>query len=317
MKRAGFTLIELAITLAIIGLIIGGSFKALKMMRERNKIYEAKEQVNSAKDAVLGFAMKWVDLPTVAEFTSTLSPVSGTEKPILYFTDPALANNIDVCAFNTINLTLVDNSATPVRTINNIAFIVVASGPNYNMQTAVDTSVTPNIVNIYDPSTQIDDNMSDFKRAQPYDDIVKWVTLTELQENVKCKDRPLRIVNDSLPSAYEDLPYSATLVIDGNYSVPTSSSCTFTPLPDYNDFTYSPITYKITSSSTSRTLGVAVVNCTFTADGRTVSKPFSIAVNPAMGGGSGGTGTLPQGASCTADNQCQSGRCLPSNKCAH
>ena len=184
MKRQAFTLIELAISLSIIGLMIGGSFQATKALRERTKIAEAKEQIKAAKDAVMGYAMEWVDLPTSTEFDANISPNTGTLKPISYFIDPILANDVDICAFKTTNLKVV----TPDRNITDVAFVVAAAGPNYNMQTTLDTSVTPNTVNIYGADKLVNNNF--------YDDIVESVTLAELQGNVNCSKNKLVIIND-------------------------------------------------------------------------------------------------------------------------
>jgi len=279
MKKRGFTLIELAITMTIIGLIIGGSFKAVKMMRERNKTYEAKENIKSATDAVIGYSLEWVDLPTQAEFND-ISPVKGQQKPLFYFSDPALANDKDICAFQTTNLRVVDKSGATDHNIDNIAFVIASDSINYNMQTGVDTSTTPNEIKVYSPSTKVDDNGSDFIRASDeYDDIVRWVTLSELKQKVNCGDHPLKIVNNSLPSTDTTSSYSATIVVDGNYTAPSSSDCTF-DIPYNTSFSYDDTNYEITNSTPTRPSGTAVVHCSVTADGRTVNKNFAITINP-------------------------------------
>ncbi|MCW8821206.1 MAG: hypothetical protein OQK45_03180, partial [Sulfurovum sp.] len=180
------------------------------------------------------------------------------------------------------NLNVIDNSVSPARTISNVAFVIAHESANYNMQTAIDTTSTPNVVTIYGPATTADDSTTYPNINRPtdqYDDIVKWVTLAELQRNVRCNDNPLRIVNDKLPDTTSTtLTYSATIVIDGNFSVPTSS-CTISA-PYTTSFQYIPSTYTITNLTLSRPSGTAIINCSFSADGRTVSKPFVITINP-------------------------------------
>jgi len=287
MNRKAFTLIELAIVLMVIGLVAGGSFKVLNSMRERNRISEAKAYVNAAVDAVIGDAMEWDNLTDVTNFDQNISPVkgeiiSGTLKmPLHYFPDSTLINN-PICAKITTNLNVIDNSVSPARTISNVAFVIAHESANYNMQTALNSSVTPNTVTIYGPNTPADDDITFPNINRPtdeYDDIVKWVTLSELQKDIRCSDSQLRIVNNSLPETNTTLPYSATIVIDGNYSVPTANNCTFNSTYT-SDFTYNTNTHTISSITPSRPTGTAVVNCTFTADGRTVSKPFVITINP-------------------------------------
>ncbi len=283
MNRKAFTLVELAIVLMVIGLLVGGSFKVMKSMRDRNKITEAKNAVNAAVDAVTGDAMEWTSLVTVPNFNQNLSPVKGQtvaagvlKMPLHYFPDNTLIAN-PVCSQTVTNLNVIDNSVSPARTISNVAFVVAHESANYNMQTAIDTTSTPNVVTIYGPATTADDSTTYPNINRPtdqYDDIVKWVTLAELQRNVRCNDNPLRIVNNNLPDTDTTLPYNATIVLDGNYTPPTSNSCTSSE----PSFSYNNLTHTISLSSP-RTTGTAVVNCTFTADGRTVSKPFVITIN--------------------------------------
>ena len=280
MNRKAFTLVELAIVITIIGVLVGGSFKVLKSMRDRNKMTEAKEYVNIAKDTTIGYSMEWIDLPTQTEFNDDLSPTKGTnEGDIFYFADPQLANDDDICSFNSTDLDVtIYDSGTITRTIDNIAFVVAARSVNYNMQTGVKEpgSSSPYEVRIDDPGATVDRNSSDFVRtSDEYDDIVKWVTLSELQQHARCSDKPLRIVNDKLPDTDTTLLYNATIVLDGNYTPPTSNNCTSSE----SSFSYNNVTH-IISLSSPRATGTAVVNCTFTADGRTVSKPFVITINP-------------------------------------
>ncbi|MDQ1244561.1 MAG: hypothetical protein QG567_1202 [Campylobacterota bacterium] len=193
MRRTAFTLIELAIALTIIGLMIGGSFQAVKAMREKSKVAEAKEQVRASKDAILGYVGKWPNLPSGTEFQDDLSPVKNNQHAIFYASDAVLSTiNNDICAYNTTALKIVDNGAVPPRTIDDVAFVVAHEGANYNMQTALNA----NVVNIYAPSAKLDNNATPVNIVDFYDDIVEWVTLDELQRNVDCSQNKLVILND-------------------------------------------------------------------------------------------------------------------------
>lgn len=109
MQKRAFTLIELAIVLSIIGLIIGGSFQSIRSMRERNKIAEAKEQIETTKNAIIGYALMWPNLPSNAEFEANISITTSSQTPIFYAVDSNLSNiNNDICAFDTTNLALVE-----------------------------------------------------------------------------------------------------------------------------------------------------------------------------------------------------------------
>ncbi len=201
MKKNGFTLVELAIVLAVIGILLGGGFKFLKMQREKEKTQEAKFYVKEAKDAIVGYATKYVDLPTWSEFANELSPlkskVDDLNKTFFYFADPNLANDQDICTFDTTNLNVeVYQNGSLDHTIDNVAFVVAAQGANGNIQTGVSGS-SPYVVKVYDYSAKEDDNSYDYTREENYDDIVKWMTLDELQTAVRCSDNKLTFVTDS------------------------------------------------------------------------------------------------------------------------
>ena len=299
MSRRAFTLVELAVVLTVLGLVVGGSFKVIKSMRERNSISESKDAVEAAIDAVTGDAMEWDSLISVPDFNQNLSPLKGIKlssgilkMPIHYLPDNTLIVS-PICSKTSTNLNIIDNSVSPARIIQNVAFVIAHESSNNNMQTALDTTSTPNTVSIYGAATAADDNTAYPNINRPtdeYDDIVQWVTLAQLQKDVRCSDNPLRIVNDKLPDTLDTATsYSATIVIDGNYSTPTSN-CTVSA-PYTGVFIYNASTHTITST-TSKTSGTAVVNCTVNADGRSVSKPFVITINADA---SAGSGTPPTG----------------------
>lgn len=301
MKKRAFTLVELAIALTIIGLLVGGSFKVMKMMREKAKTQEAKEQVIAAKNAVLGYVIEYPNLPSVAEFDANLSTSKDPNHPIFYAADVTLSNpNYDVCAFNSTALKVNNRGST----IDNVAFVVAHEGANYNMQTALNGSV----VNIYAPFTQIDDNATLINRAEDYDDIVEWVTLEQLKNEIGCANRPFRFITDKLPNAkvgvtYPDLNVSAEakLVVENNISA-VNITCNPTSL---NGINYDNINFKFSGTPTVAT--TAKFTCTATENppsSRTITKDFVISIDPYL--------NKPKGESCTNDSECASGICVGS-----
>jgi prepilin-type N-terminal cleavage/methylation domain-containing protein len=54
--KKGFTLIELSIALVIIGLLIGGSMQMMSSLSKRAKVTEAKQQLDTLKERIIGFA---------------------------------------------------------------------------------------------------------------------------------------------------------------------------------------------------------------------------------------------------------------------
>ncbi len=210
MKKNGFTLIELAIVLMIIGLVIGGGFKLLKAQREKEKSLEAKEYVKTAKENLVGFAMGKLYLPDWETFKESLSPINSPDlnKSFFYFPSDDLVpldpNNpdVDICSYNSTTLTLkVYNGANLVRTVENVAFVLAAQGPNGNIQTNAqyDNANSKWIVKTYlANSKRVDDNGYDYTNPHDYyDDIVDYEKLESLQEKIDCKENRLKILNDS------------------------------------------------------------------------------------------------------------------------
>ena len=303
MKKRAFTLVELAITMTIIGLIIGGSFKAAKMMRERSKIYEAKENLRAAADAVIGYSLEYVDLPTIENFDENISTAQGNQKPLFYAVDGSLSVGDDICAFEHTNLRIVDDSGSSTHTIDDIAFVIATDSVNYNIQTAVDESTTPNEVHIYTPGTaDIDDNPSDFTRPEEYDDIVKWVTLRELQQKVRCSDKPFRFINDRLPNAVVGQAYSATLYVENNIT-PVTISCT--PVND-KGINFQGTFFSFDGNASGA--GTSSRECSATEaspSARVINKRYVITIDP--DNSSSGGGTTPPAACSTHSNQ---GQCV-------
>ena len=309
MKRKAFTLIELAIALTIIGLMIGGSFQAVKAMRERTKVSEAKEQIRAAKDAVMGYVIMYPNLPSNSEFQSDLTPTKSTQHTIFYAADTSLSTiNNDICAYNATNLNVIDNGVTPAKVIPNVAFVLAHESANSNMQTALNALDTPNVVNIYGPSSKVDDNTTPVNIVDFYDDTVEWVTLAELQRNVDCSSKPFRFLNDRLPNGIVNTPYSATLYVENNIS---SANINCTPTPNHNISFTDPDFSGIPDTS-----GTALLNCVATETSpatRTITKQYLITIDPDTSIGGTGTTLLPNGSDCQNNKDCASNNCAQAN----
>ena len=191
MKKNAFTLIELSIVLVIIGLIIGGSFKVLKTMRENAKITNAKNDVEAAKNAVVGNTiLNRNTLPDQTFFHKNLSPVKNNQHPLLYEYATDLDKN-NICSLTSTDLTVKkykwNNTKTAEeldRTIQNIAFVIASRSLDNYMQ----TEKLNNNVDYHAPFIKIGNHH--------YDDMVEWVTLGELKSQLNCVKTGLKILND-------------------------------------------------------------------------------------------------------------------------
>jgi len=79
-SQNGFTLVEMAIVLALIGLILGTGLTLLTAQHEQRHIEETKARLDEAREALIGFAIARGRLPCPATITSNgeEDPVGGT-----------------------------------------------------------------------------------------------------------------------------------------------------------------------------------------------------------------------------------------------
>ncbi|SNZ02872.1 prepilin-type N-terminal cleavage/methylation domain-containing protein [Persephonella hydrogeniphila] len=217
MNKKGFTLIELAMVLVIVGLLLGLGLTAFSILVKRAKVKETKEKVNAAVEAVLGYTYSTSKLPDLTKFSSIVREKKDAYgKDLVYIYDSGLT---DYCGrLNThITVEICSDAActSPTQTVENVAFIVLSGDGNFNNQTAGSEEVsTDKTIKVYEYGVNVDNYSGDFARVEAYDDIVKWVTIEELHEKEACK--PLKIDNyQNLPDAVEDTPYSAKVSVSG------------------------------------------------------------------------------------------------------
>jgi prepilin-type N-terminal cleavage/methylation domain-containing protein len=191
----GLTLIEVAIVLVILGLLLGLGGGLISMLTKRAKIVESRETVDAAVEAVKGFTIMNGRLPNYSNFTTIVrSLYDAWQKPIVYIYDRN-ASNTSICDLTKTAITVrfcFNTNCSSYNETQNVAFIVLSGGPNYNIQTAGSQEVSSNTtIRVYQQGVDNVDNYSgDFNRPEPFDDIVKYVTLYELQSLLKCPSTP-------------------------------------------------------------------------------------------------------------------------------
>ncbi|WP_317202126.1 type II secretion system protein [Janthinobacterium sp.] len=65
-QQSGFSLVEMAIVLVIVGLMIGGLLTPLSMQIEQRKQAETQKALDEARDALIGYALRYGYLPCPA-----------------------------------------------------------------------------------------------------------------------------------------------------------------------------------------------------------------------------------------------------------
>ena len=204
--KKGFTLIEMAIVLVILGIIIGiGSGIMVRLVRF-NKIRTTRLDVDSAVKSVIGYAKVNGKLPDNSTFPSLYTKLDAYDQKLTYVYSDRL-NKYNICNITNSSLTLYDSYTN--STVNNVAFMVFSKGDDYRSDTKCN-GATVNDTKACNGSINTDS----------VKDIERIVTMDELKSDLNC-GKPLRIITGELPTATVSQPYSATIYAQGgigNYS---------------------------------------------------------------------------------------------------
>ncbi|HEY4716170.1 MAG TPA: prepilin-type N-terminal cleavage/methylation domain-containing protein, partial [bacterium] len=140
-EEKGFTLVELAIVLVIVGMLIGVGAGMMGPLVKTAKYNETKETVTSAVSGMIGFGTTNNRLPNTTEFPSAVrNPKDSWINSLYYVPDANLIVTTagGICGRKTTSISIVvcpDSACgTPVSTISNVAFAVVSGGGNFNIQ---------------------------------------------------------------------------------------------------------------------------------------------------------------------------------------
>ena len=189
-NNSGFTLIEMAMVMVIIGLLAGMAMPLMSMLIKQGKYAEERAGVVEAKLALIGAGITQGGFPDALE--NNVLPVSGLgirttnpyTKPLLYDVNEALlasntGGNLATMCSN-LETIISDNSGphiwpatdyTDTSIASQLAFVVISSGANYK----VDGENTPLGIlgdRVYEnPATG---------STEVYDDVVGTYALTQL-----------------------------------------------------------------------------------------------------------------------------------------
>jgi len=229
LSNQGFSLIEIAIVLVIVGLLVGFGASMVGPLTRRAKFSETKEAVQSAVQATIGYAAATNNrLPDAATFPAIIKTRKDTwGKNIEYVFDNALTGITSICNRAATNITVqrCNNAAcTAPVVVTNVAFLVLSSGANYNNQTRGSQAIAaPVTINIYDADTTNIDNYNDPPvgvRLQPYDDIVELVTIYDLKTKTGCIGKELKIITRDLTVGKLGTAYPSTTLSAADGTAP-------------------------------------------------------------------------------------------------
>lgn len=215
----GFTLIELAIVLVIIGILLSMGVTTFSVLTKRDKCKESQEIVNAAVEGIKGYVISSGHLPdNLTGVVRTTKDSYGKDLAYVYDKTLTSPSPYGLCGLKGTNITVKvcpdDTCSSPTQTINNVAYIVISGDGNYNNQTHGTSAITSSTtINVYEYGVKVDNYGGDMNRVEPYDDIVKWVSLYEIQSSQGCES--FTIIPKTLPQATVGESYNCQLQAKG------------------------------------------------------------------------------------------------------
>ncbi len=197
--KSGFTLVEMAVIIVIVGLVVMTILPTMFGTIKKEKIKEARKIVETAREEIMGLTMMnstdhpLYYLPSNSTDNKTGEPSVPESlahskdpwgNPLLYYvacnaTGESLGNNTSgnwtsICEFTNSTLNVVDYVG---HNATGIAFIVVSRGPNQRL----DIEFNGSGVNNY---TDYITNHNETNATFYFDDIAKFVTLDYLKNKI-------------------------------------------------------------------------------------------------------------------------------------
>ena len=234
-RRRGFTLIELAIVLLIVGILMGVGSGMVGMLYSSIRLRQTRDSMDDNVQAIASWASANNKLPQLSGFTSTVAKtqMDASTRPLVYLyyssIAPATATKDTICGRRTTSLT-VQNSSPTTTTISNVAYVILSGGESSaatTLSTLTGTLLGATYTNQKIPrpassGTAVGGYASGTINVDPTStDIIRWVTLDELRSKIGCQGAPLKIVTNELPYGYNQITYNAVVYADGG--VPYSS----------------------------------------------------------------------------------------------
>lgn len=220
-KNRGFTLVELAIVLVIVGILLGAGTGMVSILTKAIKVRESRDLLDAATQSITSWASANNRIPDNGATTSTFpsvvkSPSDSWGQNIYYVYDsvfaPGAPTKDTICGRRTSLITIQDKN-NPGTSIQNVVFAVVSPGDNSVLDTTFSPAPTWGAAPLSSSGAV---TAATTITMDTYNDIVRWVTLDELRSKAGCQGAPLRIVNNELPYGSASSPtYKATISADG------------------------------------------------------------------------------------------------------
>lgn len=133
----GFTFIEMAMVLVVIGIIISMGVALVGPITKKIKRTDSKEIVNVANESVLGFVIKNKRLPTTEEFSSYFKDRDAWGNTLFYYADSNSTSG-NICHSTSSGFQVNDEGTLK----SNVAYILLSKGDNGTNDTGTSPAFT-------------------------------------------------------------------------------------------------------------------------------------------------------------------------------
>lgn len=218
MNKKGFTLIEIAMVLVVIGILMSIGVGMMGSLLKQGKNIDARDVVKSAKSALSGYAVKNGFLPTTIG-SSGARELDAWGRSLSYNADTTLL----LITTNACNRTNTDRTVFECKdtvctkpptalTKSNVAFIVYSTGEDADGTgtTTMPTGWLAADCPVGNTCYWVRQQASSYTvgpTTYNYDDIVQYVTLDEIRSAMNCS---VNITTQTLPDARVGIAYNAT-----------------------------------------------------------------------------------------------------------
>lgn len=215
--RRGFTLVELAVSMVVIGILLGLGMSMVGPLMTTIKVRESKENLGAAVESINSWASGNNRLPPLAPVlpdTAKFSDVvkittDAWGKALVYVYDSNIAptgptpiTKDTICGRRSTAIRLIDSNNS---TIQNVAYVVLSKGDDRitdSKDNATNTEIGPG-------------PFSGTIKADMEEDLVRWVTIDELRTKIGCQGAQLKILNNELPPGNVGSLYRVNIYADG------------------------------------------------------------------------------------------------------
>lgn len=222
----GFTLVELAVSMVVIGILLGLGMSMVGPLMTSIKVRESRENLGASVESINSYASGNNRLPDTTLLSSVVrSPQDAWGQDFIYLYDAnlyaATPTKDTICGRRSTGITLrqclTDNCATTVGVdyidIPNVAYVMLSKGDDSTTETELNGTLNSGAINgiVTGSGTATGTIKLDAKVS----DIARWVTLDELRTKIGCQGAQLKIVNNELPFGAVPNAYSVKIYADG------------------------------------------------------------------------------------------------------